>query len=67
MELQKAIPLFQVSFLKGFMLMYPGLRVRRADYLLYLIVMHSNLRGIEHQTNDDIIAIMQRIVATSAV
>ena len=62
MELQKAIPLFQVSFLKGFMLMYPGLHVRRADYLLYLIVMHSNLRGIEHQTNDDIIAIMQRIV-----
>ena len=44
--------------------MYPGLHVRRADYLLYLIVMHSNLRGIEHQTNDDIIAIMQRIAAT---
>ena len=29
MELQKAIPLFQVSFLKGFMLICPGLRVRR--------------------------------------
>ena len=35
MELQKAIPLFQVSFLKGFMLIYVLASVSvGADYLL---------------------------------